>query len=487
MMMVGNYCKDSNMKTQNKINIIIRIFLATLPIGIFVFLLNTKFVRWGNFIVEKDFTEKYHPFISTLRPNERMEQNNNGNGHYATMIGEPVYFDIEVPRDFNNVELAIEYSMSSGNSSQDFKIGILVDKNNWQYKLLPIENSQIEELLTDWNYIDENGRILLQRSNKYDYIDDFLNNLPNISEIAMYHYNLKNNFLIPDYQPSKEMSHFNVKLKGYHQFYTYLNNEALNFSFNFELENKNGRAEEEKYGMINVYFNNGLIESIEIYKNDELLREVVVYMEKLPEGVYKMELKIPDDIFVKSIVSAQNFLTFINKMNVAVGNNLDDKKLKLYTDSPELVFATSNGNALQKIKVQNKILEIDDLYKQFTINEYKCDEFEYLGAKYCLSEIEMAKPGMSIYGTGLFSFSENAFINPKIKLLENFLDLEKINYVIAEYKQPQNINGWKKNTVFFDIAGLDMEERKYKFILSARGLDDGNEIAINRIRAVFSD
>ncbi|MFH0856296.1 MAG: hypothetical protein V1860_00160 [bacterium] len=455
---------------------IIRVALIAITVLFFIFLVNKKFVRWGNFNVDYDFSYPFHPFISPLRPDDRMREIKSENGiFYRGIKGEPVYFDIEAPRNFKNVDLEITYKT---NNTKDFKVGVLMDKKNWQYKLAPLENKKMEDLLKSWKFIKEDGVILLERSKKFADVSEFLNNLPARDKIAIYNYDLKNNLIIPYYKPEKGLKTLNNRLKGYHQFYTYIKGEPMDFTFYFE------RDDHGKSGEINIYYFSAK-ENDKEFAGREVLADdadvIKIYKENLEEGVYKIEVKLDDKTFIKKIETSQKYLTFINKVNLA--DNADkESKAQLYTNSKETRFSTSDSSALQDIIIGDAEVKIDDLYKQFSVVNYSCENFNKLN---CITELKFFKSSLMAQGDGLFSFSPESFLNPEFRKIESIADLNNIDYVIAGYNIPEEDNGWKISKVNFNLSGVQRNARKYNFIFSSPWLGDDREIDIKNIRAVF--
>ena len=137
-------------------------------------------------------------------------------------------------------------------------------------------------------------------------MEDFLNNLPDPKEIALYNYNLNFDYLMPDYKPAGKETEINYPLRGDYQFYSYLKNEDLDLIFSFEDLNKNKGGDPVD---LSLYYKNKLIDSRRLdddgvtsdggEKNAE--RELRLKNSGLPEGIYKIEVKTGDDIVTTKI------------------------------------------------------------------------------------------------------------------------------------------------------------------------------------------
>ncbi|MFH1192172.1 MAG: hypothetical protein V1655_01730 [bacterium] len=475
----------------DKIHKTIRWLLAGTVILAFLFLVNEKLVLWGNFEVEYNFSKKFHPFISCLRPDDRVGEKSDGTDgfFYYHIEGEPVYFDIEAPSNFNKVNLELEYKIPSSNENfSDFKAGVLVDKAMWQYKLEPLENRKLDNLSNDWHSIKEGDTIFLQGIRKYNSIDEFLNNLPPVNEYAVYNYNLDNynNLSFTGYEKNNEYRELGFSLQGRHQFYTYIDNEPLDFIFDFSLnESKDKEKTLTNKAEINVYYRNELVRREEIIKDGNFLNEIKILENGLQKGVYKIEIVIPDEIIITKIKTKQNFLTFINKIYLAnLAGNYNN--VSLYTNSPSLKISASEGDSLQNIKIADKVYKINELYKEFNLNGFSCVDYKYLGQSNCLSRAQLEKDNLLAQGAGLFSFSQDEFLDPEIKSLDKIENFSNLYYVIASYSSPEKLEaGWFRNNVSFNISSVIRDKRKYNFILSAKGINSKYPIYIRKIKAVF--
>ena len=419
------------------------------------------------------------------------------------ITGDPVYFSLRTLRKFDKAKLTLKYK--NENALPIIEAGILADSVVWRYDLQPVENKIIDQLSLAWDVIMEGEAILLQREKKYNSIDEFLNNMPDNKEIALYNYNLAQKYLLPDYEKSNENLILDCALRGAYQFYVYIKDptssgagEDLDLDFIFQDLNQNNDADPID---INLYYNNQLIDSLHLDDDGitspqpsnlpegahkvELrgYRELKFKTANLPEGAYKIELRVNDDIVTKKISTAQSKLSFINKIWLADGCG---ENIVLYTNSRKISAQTVNPAKLQTIKMLSapsaaaalgaeSELIIDETYKQFNIT---ADED--------VSEIKLARDDVILGGDGVFSFSQDALISPGFKKINADTDINKegINYVLADYSAPEESDGWKIASVEFDLSKAYREDNnfqlgasgKYGFIISIQGLRADDEV-----------
>ena len=120
---------------------------------------------------------------------------------------------------------------------------------------------------------------------KYQKIKDFLNNLPNINEIALYNYNLTKNIVLNNYAPKQEKRNISADLRGSYEFYTYIKNEDLDFLFKFSDLNKN--KDKDNIDII-IYFQDKVIDSYAINDPKDFKKEVLEKKNDVPVMLIKI-------------------------------------------------------------------------------------------------------------------------------------------------------------------------------------------------------
>jgi len=432
-------------------------------------------------------------FIQKLQPKERVSEVDK-TGCTQKIIGEPVYFNLNTQRTFNQAAVTVTYQDSGQNNI--IELGPQADE--WKnYILRPLENKIIDRL--NWNKISGNGAVLYQREKKFKTIEEFLNNLPPREEILAYKYDLPQLKYIEGYQnttglpacqsyvlciagrlrrPEELGAPRNdiLPLRGAYQFYTYLKNEPLDFNFSFSDLNLNKDADNIK---VAIYYKDEQIaeKNLADERGGEEERQradagnIKLNMANLPEGFYKISVIANDDIITDKIISSQNIVSFINRIWLAENEN---KPIALYSDVPEATISTLNAASLQKINVNGDSLELAETYRQFS-----------LPTRQSQSTLKLKTGDVILSGAGVFSFSEDAFYDPDYKKMVKTTDVdeEKINYIITSYSSqnegevssPRPLDSWKTKTVSFDLTKAFRYKNNYNFIISVPGLiaEDG--------------
>jgi len=451
----------------------LRIILWLILIVTVIWLLDRAIVPGGKISYVYDF-KKDSKFIYNLTPGERVQTED---GLSNKIVGDPVYFSLRTPRGFDMAKLTLTYQNLS--DQPIIEAGVLADKTVWRYDLKPMDNKIMDQLMTVWPVIyGINGVMLIQREEKYQTVDDFLKNLPDPTQIATYNYNLKTKFSLPNYKAGGQENKIDYPLRGAYQFYTYIKDEALDYRFAFTDLNHNTDGDPIE---VNLYYDGGLIASQHQDDNfpggDSGIAvdrwQIALNEPNLPEGVYRVEVHVNDDIVTDQIITKQSKLAFINKIWVA-GNA---ENINLVTDSQAVTAQTQNPASLQTVKIGDKDLHLAETYKQYGVTSDKN-----------ITDIDLAKADVVLAGDGVFSFDQDELIDPAFKKVDQNFNLKqtRINYIIANYQPPQWQNQWQVSQAQFDLTKAYTEFGKYTFLISVPGLEaDDNvpdSVIIKKIR-----
>ncbi|NQU99608.1 MAG: hypothetical protein HQ538_02620 [Parcubacteria group bacterium] len=444
--------------------------------------------------VKYDFQNE-SPFISEVYPKERIDILKFDNGEsYKEILDDIVYFDLKLPRSsYQSTKVNIKFK----NESQPFfDLAALTSEELWSFDTYTLENKFIDN--SDWHKIQEEELVLLQKKNKFETIDQFLESINSKTRIAYYNYNkLPKVIEIDNYKKSDETLEINHALRGSHTFYTYIDNENLNFDFTYQDLN---RADGEDLFKINIIKE----------KNGELIRQESkeddgvnissgnlssdntfnLNIPKLEKGVYKINLDLNEDIIIKNIKTKQKYIVFEKKMYLANSNeylsDIDSEEkmaVDFFNTGSNLYIKTDHKNSLQKISINDQVLEIDSANKKFDYNTDILNEN--------FNKIYSSKSDLLVESDGYFVFSKDNYFNPKPKNLIQLVDglnLENFDFIIAKYNpNAEENNGWKNVSTEFDITKLHLDKNsKIKFRLSSPGLKDTeSKIKISEISVLL--
>ncbi|HTX87287.1 MAG TPA: hypothetical protein VMC41_04465 [Candidatus Nanoarchaeia archaeon] len=468
-------------------------WITILAVAVFV-LVWLAIIPSGKITYSTNF-KGFNDFISQLTPKERIIAEKDGT---QDVIGDPAYFSLRTSRPFNQAKLTIKFQVDP--NLPIVEVGVSKDGRTWQYDLQPLYNGKLEELMKNWNVIEEpspafghpsaggDNLILLQRNKKFNSIGDFIKNPPAADKISLYNYDLKIDYLLPNYQPQRATSTMCRPLVGAYQFYTYIKNENLFDDFVFQDLNKNLDADPID---VYVYYRDKLIDS-EHLDDDGIAvdsgaqkpwRHLKLDLANLPEGAYKIVVRANGDIVTRTITTGQSKMAFINTLPLADALALSEVEVSevscgrnFFTDGRTLSVQTAHPDKLGKIKIikgggissSSEEINITQAYKIFAVNDLPLSG----------SEIILPNDGLDLSGDGLFSLSAEQMIDPRVKAVDaNFnADSEGVDYVLARYTPPVKQGDWLVAQADFDLSNAFRMWNKYYFLISAPGLSADDQV-----------
>ncbi len=453
----------------------IRIILWGSLVFAVLWLLWRAIVPGGEIVYIQDFKDSNY-FIPKLTPAERIETGDSS----VRITGDPVYFSLRAPRTFNKANLEIKFRASD--NIRILEVGPLVDKTIWRYNLQPLMNKTLDQLGLAWERQEENGVIFLQRNKNYNSLENYLTSLPALDEIAIYNYEWNQEYLLPNYSSSSNEIIIDIPLRGGYQFYIYIKDEKLDLRFTLADLNQNKDLDDLE---LILYYQDEIIlnKSVkEASKNENKkiveLGEIELSQSNLPEGVYKIELRAGDDVVTRRIKTKQNKIAFINKIRL-----LRDQKenIKIYTDSQQLQAVTPHPDRLQSIRAGSKTLDLSETYKLFSLDILPTSA---TNSKEKSIELALNLDGVTISGNGVFAFAREQMINPRLKKVDENIDInkEEINYILADYKSAEKNDDWQIASTQADLRQAYREKNAYQFIISVPGIQKGEYVEIDEIK-----
>jgi len=468
-----------------------RLFLGLIFFILVLVFLYLKIVPFGHITYSRDYTSQFGSgkgFIYGFTPAERVDIKS---GEMPRLIGDPVYFSLFTPRTFDQAKLTIVYKDNLGLDAPIIEAGVLADNIVWRYDLKPVDNKALDYLMIKWSASEENGHLFLQKEKNYSSLADWetdlvkgqikgcLDGLDNC--LAVYNYSPKYNYQIANYRPGDPLI-LDTPLRGAHQFYVYLDNEPLRLDFSFVDLNQDAKP-----APISIILSSG--DKVITSKNvpDSNLRpgsgkteekEVTIGPEKLATGVYKVEVKITDDMVIKKITSSVNRLSFINK----IWPVSSDGNLTLYTDSSHLQVKALNPASLQTISFAGHNFPLTEAYRQFDFN---------IDTPGINKEIKLPKDNVVLESNGVFAWSQSSLFDPALSKVDRYFSVQTpVKYIVADYQAPSENEGYKTATVELNLKDAYRENGKYSFMISVPGLktEDGtaDNLEIYKIKIELS-
>lgn len=461
-----------------KANRILRLSLFIFVFVLFVGLAANYFVIFGEKKISYDFSKK-SPYISLFTPLDRVEQVRCEEcGCYQVFRKEPIYFRLLTTTNFDHGELTLQYKTYN---QPVVELGVAVGRDNHLNQLYPVKNDILQSLINspDWQVVQKDDLYLIQKQKDFDTIPDFLNNLPYDKKIALYNYELNYDYQIADYQPQEEKNELLTFIKGSHNLFTYINNEALDFEFEFaDLNQKTGPDEikiaifatGESEPIKEIKIIDDQISDDSGYLTDNIVQQVLI--ENLASQVYRLEIITTEDIVIKKIITSQQKLAFDHRLNFLAQDTLTNNwpklklpELKLFTVAQNIYFQAFEVNSLQTVLLNNQELEIKE---RITIQKQQSDA-------YLPIEITIPKQGLLVQSDGLLSFDAKQYFNHQPYNFRAVSRLSQVDfdYILAKYTLPKQLaDGWQEKTVEFDLAKAYYDLRQVRFMISMPQIEE---------------
>jgi len=461
------------------------LLLIFLFISLFLFL---KIIPFGHISYSKNYDSFWQSgkgFIYNFTPVERVSNESD----WPRLIGDPVYFSVFTPRTFTEAKLTLSYYSNLADKTPIIEAGVLADKQVWRYDLQPLKNQILDDLKDTWFKVEKDGLVLLQKNKNYESIEQFLTDLENnelkdcVSGIttclATYNYDPSYQFKLD--QVKNTANNISIPLKGNHVLWLYLNDGYWQFQASFVASLEETRNDPLK---------------LILTKDQEIIKEVVLEGEAVDwqaqdlnelsldgnfsAGLYKLEIKISDDVVIKNIYSSSGLMVFAHKFWPVSYN----EKLKVFTDASYLQVKVLDPANLQDISFAGQNFAVTSPYEQF--------EFKVQGDN--LKEIIIEKDDLILENNSIFSLTAEDYFNPLIKKVDRHFSLDSdLNYIIFDYKTPQSdVRDQQLNiaSAEFRTKGSYREKGKYNFMLSIPGLktENGEDdyLAIKEIKIEFT-
>jgi hypothetical protein len=425
--------------------------------------------------------------ITSPLPGERVSEvgrRENGDA-YISLIGEPTYIGVFPPSDaFTSATVTVEFDP---HDAYAFEIGGLTNIAAYAFDFHSLSNSAIESL--KWSQLpasETSDLLVFAKSSTKASVQDFLDHPPARTAIVTYRATLPGTYRESSYVPLGSMQTFDVSLRGSHEYVTYIKNETFRLSATYQDINRTYGADE---GYIRVYNEAGAVVAGTDILDDDNTSENQVYatktanlfVDRLPEGVYRVELSGTSDIVWREFTTSQRYMAFKNRLFIAddVGYLAADRRTSFVTNSKSLVFETLHADSAHEVTLGTDVIEIPLAHTKVRANI--ASDGVVLGVTDA-GDVKMT-------GEGKFALSRDSFFDPDPRSLTAITNLEDetLAYLVADVP-PVEVTGddWRTASATFELSELVKEAGAYKFAFSLPGLvTDGELIDIRRISVTF--
>jgi len=458
--------------------------IAALAVGAtFLRVLSSAVSPDGYLTIRTDIVEP-SPFVSEPKPSERLDLE--GEAPYR-VLGNPVYFDLRPPSEFQTVTVSTRY-LNRG--QQVVEIGALANRLDGQFDMRAAENRLIDSL--PWNRLNSGNFTLLQRSPVYDSIDDFLAKPPESSRAAVYRTSFSWPYEPVDYQPAADKKTRQVSLRGHHRILTYTGGEPL--SFNFSVQDMN-RQEGADPVTVSVY-REGVKDAVArtVLSDDgntaddqksSGLRQVAVSLADPQPGLYRVEFTAPGDIFIRTVTTRQNKFVFLNRLYLGDHVGYSDKTppVTIHVGGRTIVARTAHEEGLQKLRIDSWELDVREIHHQY---------FSWLGEGRGPFSVTSPRRDILLHTDGVIALHPDDFFSPLPTELEWYLNSEDlstagVDFIVTEYEPPMMDDRLTVAEATFEVSNLATTlDGAYRFAISAPGISTtGNDLRLESITFIL--
>jgi hypothetical protein len=496
--------KDTELKTEINKNIII-IAIAFISALVIIFLAYRFLAPFGATVKYQFNPDKDRDKISKLKGAESVE-NINVKAQESLTIPQQIIRKNLVTFNLKLVSKKIEgvwVNFKFKGNPKEVKLGARgSEKEKYFYR--PLYNANLEGL--EMEKISEDLSFY-QKEQTYRDFEEFIKKPPVDKVTAVYFFDPADLTMLQSKKPSPSKKNLiiNKILRGSHTFYIHVDQKPL--ILKIEKQDANTYKGEDVL-LIEIYKGDKKLLSKEIA--DDGVTEVgsllmspqikEIKIDNIKTGIYKVILKDQSegaDIRINKIGINQPAFVFTPPIFIA-----DNKPTTIWTNSKKVDFSTPHPSSIQTVKLDDKFdLKVEKEDKTFTFNlnrplttlsssERKTStpsakKQEEVDNTREIHKLEIPKNDLVITGDGYFALSEDSFFYPEpIKTinLSTVSDINKVDYIIANYQPVKKDEEWKVAQAYFDPKDIKIDGDKLYFSLEAPELESyGGEIVIDNL------
>jgi len=430
-----------------------------IPALIVLYLVNVNFLIPREFNYFYDIGEKDY-----LSPASRISVSKDS----VNLTSNLVYFNIPVPRNSETLDIQVKFK----GPETLVKLGAR-DREEWHYFWKTIYNPSLEFL--------EGKEISSGIYRINDALSDNPNEFLNQEGIVI-------GSTIPLSPISTELNYtesnftINTSLRGSHVFYLYLK-DSLRLNLKKQDLNWYNGSDELTATLSNS--SGDLIQAITfpddgivaIDKSRARIIEGIMIQQNLTEGVYKLEFSDFDGL-IRQFDFNTGKVVVVDKVYLADSDifPVEQKPSKIYTSfsrNSELSAKTWHTQGLQELKIENKILRIDEITNASTIVLAK--------GTY---EISSEKNDIIIEVPSYFSFTQESYFEPFInKIVSVNNDPEwiesNLDYLVLEPVSIRKEDGWNVASVSFSLKDKYLKNNELSMVFNIPEMTEESEFQIS--------
>ncbi len=463
--------------------IAIRIIAVVVVIAALMRIISAAVSPDGYLTARTDITDP-SPYISEPKPSQRLELEA---GPPYRVVGDPIYFDVRPPSEFENVTVVARYR----NRGQSLvEIGALANRLDGQFDMRPAENQLVDSL--SWPRITSGDVTLLQRKKIYNSVDSFLREPPDSSRVAMYRTVISWPHEMSSHITLDEPKSRVVSLRGNHRILTYVEQEPLSFSFKVQDMNRQEGADPVTLSVYREGEQDAVARTVleddgntKDNQKSSGLRNVSLTLPYPISGLYRIEFTASGDVFIRELSTRQNKFVFLNRLYLGdhVGYSDQTLPVTVFVGGRSMVARTAHEEALQKVKVDKWEVDLREPHTRY---------FSWLDKGGGPFEIISPKRDVLLETDGVFALSPDDYFNPLPMQLDWYMNADDlassgIDFILTEYESPKMAVDTTVAEATFEVSRLaTTEDGEYRFAISAPGIGvTRKDLALESVKFIF--
>ncbi len=400
--------------------------------------------------------------IRPLVPQNRVEVGPDG---VATVKAEPVYLDVRVPSHYDSLTLSLEID---NRDETLLEAGLAMGgAGEWQYYLQPLQHRQLDQLA--WPKVTDGDLTLWQKYGRYKSVADFLADSQQGSRVATFNYSLDRPFSIPGYRDPEEPLVLDATLRGPVEMAVYLAATGT-LRMSFDLQDNNRTPGPDPVAFV-VRSAAGRVVYTDLLPDDGRTgdrvgasprRTVDLSVPRLAAGVYSVEVRMNQDLFIRKIVSYHRKLVFRERLYLADSSEYADGFTDLlpapptvYSDGRRFLFRTAHPAGYQTVSLNGTAAAVLAVRHR-----------EYAATSATpVSTIRAPRGDVQIETDGWLAFASSQLFNPNVYTVRTVAQLTAFDYLLARYV-PQPGDGWRTASATFKLAGAARTNGRVRLLVS---------------------
>lgn len=438
----------------------IRVVLWLFPFGVLLWIVDQHLVVSGKTTLRCS-VEQCDPRIKNFaskEPEILVGTSKDTTDQYRVITADPLYFDAALFRSLKRATVRLTYQ--NPDEEQRLRIGVVTPGSKYDFFDFADHIKIIFKLEHTWDPVRSGDLTLFVRPDAgvkaFSSVGEFLDNLPDLNRIATYNLDLRYLARIPSYVPSTSTLKIGTGIRGSRTLLVYVGKgEGLDLKFTVRDLNRHAGKDDVT---IDILHGNKLL-STEALRDDgnvgangavSAARTIHLLHPELNEGTYRIEVVAKSgDALITSIESKHQLLVFEKTLSLAASSEYsaagqtNDTPITVYVQGTKLSASAMHEKSVQTITVGSRQIRLGKVNKPVQVT---------LPTSRDLIPVTVPIQDVLLQTDGVIALSPEQFFNLKqfsVDALMEKSDLNRYDYVLAQYVRPEQAGKWLVATKTF--------------------------------------